>query len=86
MYISRDKKIQSVLPANWEDNDVVVEHHANDEDAEAKQLKSKEVLPAHANAAKEMRIFGLFELFAKFAPDHPDHKGPDTVEHHAGGG
>ena len=51
--------IRSVLPANWEDDDVVVEHHADDEDAETEQLKSKEVLPAHANAGKEMRIFGL---------------------------
>ena len=47
----------NILPANWEDDDVVVEHHANDEDAEAKQLKSKEVLPTHANANKEVKLF-----------------------------
>ena len=82
------KRSRNILPANWEDDDVVVEHHANDEDAEAKQLKSKEVLPTHTNAkTKEVKLFRLLLFFSMIkVPDHPDHKGPDTVEHHTGGG
>ena len=80
------KKIWNVLPANWEDDDVIVEHHANNEDTEAEQLKSKEVLPSHANAVKGTKNILTFDVFVKFSPDHPDHKGPDTVKHHAGGG
>ena len=46
---------RNILPANWEDDNVVVEHHANNEDAEAQQLKSEEVLPAHTNAKQKTK-------------------------------
>ena len=53
----RTKRFGNILPANWEDDNVIVEHHANNEDAEAEQLKSKEVLPAHTNARQEVTLF-----------------------------
>ena len=43
---------ETISPANWKDYDVVVEHHADDEDAEAEQLEGVEVLPAHTDARK----------------------------------
>ena len=46
---------ETISPANWENYDVVVEHHADDEDAEAEQLESVEVLPAHTDAGKKAK-------------------------------
>ena len=51
-----------------EDDDVVVKHHSDKEDAEPNQLKEEEALPTNGHA------------------DHPDDEGPDTVQHHPGGG
>ena len=45
-------------PADWKDYNVVVEHHADDEDAEAEQLESVEVLPAHTDAGKGKVVLG----------------------------
>ena len=45
-------------PADWKDYNVVVEHHADDEDAEAEQLESIEVLPAHTDAGKGKVVLG----------------------------
>ena len=46
-------KAETISPANWKDYDVIVEHHADYEDAEAEQLERIEVLPAHADAGKD---------------------------------
>ena len=56
VHLQGTKISRNVLPANWEDDNVVVEHHANNEDAEAQQLKSEEVLPAHTNAKQRCEI------------------------------
>ena len=34
----------------WQDDDVVVEHHADQEDAEADELEEEEVLPPNGHA------------------------------------
>ena len=47
-----------ISPADGKDYNVVVEHHANDEDAEAEQLESVEVLPAHTDAGKGKVVLG----------------------------
>ena len=74
---------ETISPADWKDYDVVVEHHADDEDAEAEQLESVEVLPAHTDAGKG-KVVKSFEIL-EVSPDHPDHQGPDAIEHHPGG-
>ena len=52
---------ETISPANWKDYDVVVEHHADDEDAEAEQLEGVEVLPAHTDAGKG-KVVKSFEI------------------------
>ena len=51
-------RAETISPADGKDYNVVVEHHADDEDAEAEQLESVEVLPAHTDAGKGRVVLG----------------------------